>query len=581
MSTQSLFNCQGGSVRGSATTSASPALRWQIWQGLQQCIAACLLLMALPLMAVLYVLVKVSSRGPFLYSQQRPGYRGVRFTAYKIRTMTVGADRNPTLAHAVTSDCPEVTRIGRILRDLKLDELPQLWNVVRGEMVFVGPRPIAPSLQEYLESRIPDFGIRLSAPPGLTSLGQVCIDENESPDHVVQDWSVRFEAERHYLANRSVVYDLVIISMTAAYCLRKVWRRLPGFRMHRASVIPALFITTALLLSGCAQTLSTENMRESTHGLTRSIPVHVGDESVPITEHEVISVETIPRGESDPVYRLGSGDRLAINVFGESGMDNLIVQVDGAGEIQLPMVERVEAAGLSLNELQARLKEEYAAHFIEPWVVVQLHEPLSRPLYLLGEFNRPGIVHMTSDMNLIQALGAGDGLSDRAYTRGARLIRDNQIAAVDINSLLNRGRMDQNIWLQPNDTIFVPGLDDLRIFVFGAVSQPGAQDVTNGPLTLADAIARSGGPRPAQANLEEIRVIRTHSPVYGELFVVDLTRILDGLAPDMPLEPGDIVYLPVNGMGGWNEIITAISPTILTVSRALEPFVLAKALSDE
>jgi hypothetical protein len=76
-------------------------------------------------------------------------------------------------------------------------------------------------------------------------------------------------------------------------------------------------------------------------------------------------------------------------------------------------------------------------------------------------------------------------------------------------------------------------------------------------------------------------VIRTHSPVYGELFVVDFTRILDGLAPDMPLEPGDIVYLPVNGMGGWNEIIAAISPTILTVSRALDPFVLAKAISDD
>jgi polysaccharide export outer membrane protein len=245
------------------------------------------------------------------------------------------------------------------------------------------------------------------------------------------------------------------------------------------------------------------------------------------------------------------------------------------------MVERVEAAGLSVNELQTRLKEEYAEHFIEPWVVVQLHEPLSRPLYLLGEFNRPGIVHMTADMNLIQALGAGEGLSERAYTRGARLIRDDQIAAVDINSLLNRGRMDQNIWLQPNDTIFVPGLDDLRIFVLGAVAQPGAKDVTNGPLTLADAISRSGGPRPAQANLEEVRVIRTHSPVYGELFVVDFTRILDGLAPDMPLEPGDIVYLPVNGMGGWNEIIAAISPTILTVSRALDPFVLAKAISDD
>ncbi len=288
----------------------------------------------------------------------------------------------------------------------------------------------------------------------------------------------------------------------------------------------------------------------------------------------------IPRGESDPVYKLGAGDRLAINVFGEPGMDNLVVQVDGAGDIQLPMVERIDAAGLSLGELQSRLKKAYAAHFLDPWVVVQLQEPLSRPLYLLGEFNQPGIVHMTSDMSLMQALGAGQGLSDRAYARGARLIRDEQIMAVDINALLNRGRMDQNVWLQPKDTIFVPGLDDLRIFVLGAVVQPGARDVTNGPLTLADAIARSGGHRSGEANLEEVRVIRSHSPVSGELFVVDFTRIVDGLALDMPLEPGDIVFVPLNGMGGWNEIIAAISPTIVTISRALDPFVIAKSLED-
>ena len=116
--------------------------------------------------------------------------------------------------------------------------------------------------------------------------------------------------------------------------------------------------------------------------------------------------------------------------------------------------------------------------------------------------------------------------------------------------------------------------------MLGAVTVPGALDVTNGPLTLADAITRGGGPRRGEANLEEVRIIRTHSPVSGELFVVDFTRITQGLAMDMPLEPGDIVYLPVNGMGGWNDVIEAISPTILAASRALDPFVLAKALTD-
>ena len=360
------------------------ALRSRLWRGLQRCTAALLLLLASPLMAVFYVLVKADSQGPFLYSQQRPGYRGRMFTAYKIRTMTVGADRDPALARAVTSQSPEVTRIGRILRDLKVDELPQLWNIVRGEMLFVGPRPIAPSLQEYLENCILGFETRLSVPPGLTSLGQVCIDENESADRVVRDWSVRFEAERHYLANRSIIYDMVIIIMTIAYCLRKLLGRLPSLRMHRAVFLSTLITVAALLLTGCAPTLAPGGMRQSTHGLSRSVPWQEGADTNPIIEHEVVSVDTMPRGESDPVYRLGSGDRLAINVFGESGMENLVVQVDGAGEIQLPMVERVKALGLSLSELQARLKEEYAKHFIDPWVVVQLDEPLSRPLSKLS-----------------------------------------------------------------------------------------------------------------------------------------------------------------------------------------------------
>ena len=557
-------------------------LRWRAWQLVQQIIAGLALAAIMPMAPILYLLVKADSRGPFLYSQERPGLGRRRFTARKIRTMTVGADQNPMLARSVTSDSPEVTRVGRYLRDLKLDELPQLWNVLRGDMVFVGPRPIAPALQEFLEGQIPGFNARLSVHPGLTSLGQICIEENESVDRVVEDWSVRFEAERHYLSHRSVTYDLVIIGMTVAYCFRKLFRRLP-----LPGVIPVkrttslLVVPLTLLLTGCAETLDRKNFTAVDNNVfSRSVPWQEGVPAAPIVEHETVSVDTLPRGEHDPVYRLGPGDRLEVNVFGEPVVEALVVQVDGAGDIQLPMLDNVRAAGLSLGELQTRLKTGYAEHFMEPWVVVQLREPLSRPIYLLGEFNQPGIVHMTSETTVIQALGAGRGLTDRAYTRGSRLIRDDKIVAVDINALLNRGRMDQNVWLQPNDTIFVPGLDDLRIFVLGAIASPGALEVTNGPLTLADAITRGGGPRRGEANLEEVRVIRTHSPVSGELFVVDFTRITEGLALDMPLEPGDIVYLPVNGMGGWNDVIEAISPTLLTISRALDPFVLAKTITD-
>jgi polysaccharide export outer membrane protein len=333
-------------------------------------------------------------------------------------------------------------------------------------------------------------------------------------------------------------------------------------------------------LVGCAETLNDTGFQQLGNDFVRAVPWEEGVEPTPAVAVELVSVDSFPGGEVDPVYRLGPGDRVSVNVFGEPGLENLIVQVDGAGDVQLPMLERLAVGDLSLGELQDLLKQGYAKHFVDPWIVVQLVEPLSRPVYLLGEFNSAGVVQMTQPTNVIQALGAGRGLTDKAFIRGARLIRDDRIVAVDIHALLNRGRMDQNVWLAPHDTIFVPGLDDLRIYVLGAVAQPGAKEITNSAPTLTEAISRSGGHRRGQANLEEVRIIRSLSPVAGELYIVDFTRIVRGLALDMPLQPGDIVYVPVNGMGGWNEIIEAISPTILTISRALDPFVLAKTLDD-
>jgi lipopolysaccharide/colanic/teichoic acid biosynthesis glycosyltransferase len=214
----------------------------RVWILFQRGTALCVLIAAAPVFALLYLVVRLDSRGPFLYRQARPGRGGSLFNAYKIRTMTVGADRNEMLARAVTSDTPEVTRIGRYLRDLKVDELPQLWNVVRGDMAFVGPRPLAPPLQRHLEETIPGFRSRLDVPPGLTSLGQICIDGNEAVEHVVEDWSVRFEGEKHYLAHRSVTYDLAIVCLTVGYCLRKVIRTVlpaPGAREDQSILNPA------------------------------------------------------------------------------------------------------------------------------------------------------------------------------------------------------------------------------------------------------------------------------------------------------------------------------------------------------
>jgi len=203
---------------------------WQVtntlWALLQRGIALVLLVLASPLMLALYLPVRLSARAPFFFRQRRPGFMGREFTIWKITTMRSGSDKVARYEKGVTLDDPNVTWIGRILRDTKIDELPQLWNVVRGEMELVGPRPIAPGLNQMLAAEIPGFNHRYLVKPGLTNVSQVSVLENALGDKTVSDWKLRFEGEQHYIRNKSVSYDLILIALTAVFVVRKAARRL-------------------------------------------------------------------------------------------------------------------------------------------------------------------------------------------------------------------------------------------------------------------------------------------------------------------------------------------------------------------
>lgn len=198
-----------------------PIPRHDRWDFVQRVLAGLLLFAFLPVFVVIAIVVKLTSKGPVLYSQMRPGYLGYPFRIYKFRTMTVGSDRDPTMGLAVPKQSNRVTGIGRILRKVKLDELPQLWNVVRGEMALVGPRPIAEVLHDRLTEAIPGFGRRYLVKPGLTNVAQVTIMENLPADQVVEDWRIRFEAEYHYVQRKSVSYDIIVMILTLIFILRK------------------------------------------------------------------------------------------------------------------------------------------------------------------------------------------------------------------------------------------------------------------------------------------------------------------------------------------------------------------------
>jgi lipopolysaccharide/colanic/teichoic acid biosynthesis glycosyltransferase len=188
-------------------------------------VACGLLLLALPLLAVLYLPVRLSSRAPFFFRQRRPGFMGREFKIIKITTMRAGSDKVSSYEKGVAIDDPNVTWIGRFLRDTKIDELPQLWNVVCGDMEFVGPRPIAPGLDRMLSEKIPGFNNRYLVKPGLTNISQVSVLENALGAKTIDDWRLRYEGEEHYIRHKSVSYDLILILMTTLFMYKKAFQR--------------------------------------------------------------------------------------------------------------------------------------------------------------------------------------------------------------------------------------------------------------------------------------------------------------------------------------------------------------------
>ena len=220
---------------GFVTVGADPMRihrEWQLtntlWALTQRTVALLLLILCLPLFVVLYIPVRLSAKAPFFFRQERPGFMGRPFYVTKITTMRAGSHRLTHYQKGVALDDPNVTKIGRFLRDTKIDELPQLWNVVVGDMEFVGPRPIAYGLHDMLSKEIPGFANRYLVKPGLTSIGQVSVLENALGDDTLEDWSLRFEGEEHYISHKSVSYDLILIGMTAFFMLRKGFGRVLG-----------------------------------------------------------------------------------------------------------------------------------------------------------------------------------------------------------------------------------------------------------------------------------------------------------------------------------------------------------------
>lgn len=177
------------------------------------------LVLALPLMALTAIAVKLDSRGPALYSQIRTGALGKPFRIHKFRSMRTDAEKNG--AAWATENDPRVTRVGRFIRSTRLDELPQLWNVLVGEMSMVGPRPERPEFIEALEKQIPFFRQRLCVKPGVTGHAQVRCRYGASAEDALE----KLQYDLYYMKSFSLWFDISILIDTVKVVLWRIGAR--------------------------------------------------------------------------------------------------------------------------------------------------------------------------------------------------------------------------------------------------------------------------------------------------------------------------------------------------------------------
>jgi protein involved in polysaccharide export with SLBB domain len=248
-------------------------------------------------------------------------------------------------------------------------------------------------------------------------------------------------------------------------------------------------------------------------------------------------------------FTLGPGDEIQVELLGKAG-SRADIAVGPDGKIYFDLLPAVDVWGLTIAQTKALLEKELEKYVTGPQVSVTLRRVGSKYVWVLGKVNRPGVHPTATPMTLLEAMSLAGGTSrsgsqvttvDLADLRHAFVIRRGQALPVDFHRLLEEGDMSQNVYLEPDDFVYVPPATAREIYVFGAVRLPRAMPLSDHP-TLVSAIAAGGGPI-RDAYLSHVAIVRgsLSSPTIA---IVDLKEIVKGQAADVQLEPHDIVYVP-------------------------------------
>lgn len=192
--------------------------------------ALVLLVLLSPVILFFGFMVRFSSKGPAFYLQQRLGLNGQTYTMVKLRTMVHDAESGTGAVWASASD-PRVTRLGSFLRKTQIDEFPQLWNVLMGNMSLIGPRPERPEIAKRLELDIPHYMQRLHVKPGITGLAQLTLPADTDLESVRR----KLIPDLYYVKNMSLILDVKIFAHTGIYFMKSILRC-----VHQVFSLPTL-----------------------------------------------------------------------------------------------------------------------------------------------------------------------------------------------------------------------------------------------------------------------------------------------------------------------------------------------------
>jgi len=274
--------------------------------------------------------------------------------------------------------------------------------------------------------------------------------------------------------------------------------------------------------------------------------------------------------EGQEEYYLGYHDVLRITVFGRQDSvkgDTDITrdtEIRNDGMISYPLIGDIKAAGLTIPQLQHNIVEKLKEYIVAPKVDIQIIKYASRDVSILGEVENPHVIYLRGRTTLLEAIAKAGGLTDKANLKGAYIIRKNKIIPIDLYALMTEGDLQYNVEVRRKDIIYIPNVQDQRVYVIGEVKKPTIVPFAGKILRVAEAIA-SAGDFTISAKKSNIKIIRggLENPT---VITVDFNKITEGdLGENIALYSEDIVYVPASLVGEWNKILKQITPSLQTL----------------